>query len=503
MPAPFRIHKKNEDSILSLRSRLYLSLGGILLLVSAGIGIMGWYTRTLERLVTEDIPMGIAAFQSAEALETALIHQKGFVTYYMLDRDPEWLRRLGEYRQIFREKLVDAEKCVQNPAQKQLLNDIRDNYARYIEMIDQVIAHYVQERLEEGRARHPEIRVLFFRIMQHCEDFKSLQAQALSRLQEHVSRETQQVRNVTLLILLITAALILVLGVEISRQILRPLRRLALETGVSAIRGGNEVTAISRGVEGLLRNAGEATRELHRSRENLEQAERMVVVARLAAGMAHSIRNPLTSVKMRLFSLSRSLRLDADQKEDFEVISGEIRHIDTVVQNFLEFSRPPKLKIQSISPSDVVDRTLTLLSHRLASYEVLAKLNRTSPLPFISGDPEQLKEVLVNLMENSCQALDGKPGHIEITESLDLSDPKAPKAAIRLCDSGPGIPEDMLSRIFEPFVTTKEDGTGLGLSIAFRIIENHGGTLTVTSEPEKGACFDIRLPLIAQEEGEA
>lgn len=503
MPSPLQTLTRKENGILSLRSRLYLSLGGILLLVSAGIGIMAWYTRTLETLVVEEIPRGIRAFQSAEALETALIHQKGFVTYYMTDRDPEWLRKLGEYRQIFRERLEEAEKQTHNPAQKQLLEAIRSSYTRYIQMKDQVIGHYVHDRLEEGRSLHPEIRALFFHIMKNCEDFKTLHTQALSSLQEEVGQKTRQVRNLTLLILLVTTALIFTLGLEISRQILKPLRRLALETGAIATRGGNEVTAVSKGVEGLIRNAGEATKELQRSRENLEQAERMVVVARLAAGMAHSIRNPLTSVKMRLFSLSRSLDLDADQKEDFEVISGEIKHIDTIVQNFLEFSRPPKLTIQSISPSDVVDRTLTLLSHRLASYEVSVALNRKAPLPRISGDPEQLKEVLVNLMENSCQALEGKPGRIELSESLDLSDTRPPMVCIRLEDSGPGIPENLLPRIFDPFVTTKEDGTGLGLSIAYRIIENHGGTLTVTSEPGKGACFEIRLPPISQEQGEA
>ena len=111
--------------------------------------------------------------------------------------------------------------------------------------------------------------------------------------------------------------------------------------------------------------------ELAKSREHLLQAEKMAMVGKLAAGMAHSIRNPFTSVKMRLFSMGRTLQMTLAQKEDFEVISEEIRHIDTIVQNFLEFSRPPKLVMQSISPSTVVDNTLQLLAHRLKSYEVI------------------------------------------------------------------------------------------------------------------------------------
>ncbi|TWI74144.1 phospho-acceptor domain-containing protein [Desulfobotulus alkaliphilus] len=491
----------DKDGILSLRSRLYLSLGGILLLMSAGTGIMAWYTRTLENLVNEDIPRSIAAFQSAEALETAMINQKGFVTYYMQDRDPEWLRRLGEYRRIFREKLEDAKSRARTPAQKDLIREIDKNYQRYILMKDGVIDHYVSGRFQEGQEQHPEIRMLFFRIIQLCEDFKTLQAHALSDLQENVRKETRQVRNLTLFILLITSALVFVLGMEISRQILRPLRKLAQATGAMNFQKGNEVNAVSRGVQGLIRDAGEASRRLERSRENLEQAERMVMVARLAAGMAHSIRNPLTSVKMRLFSLSRSLKLDEDQREDFDVISSEINHIDTIVQHFLEFSRPPKLKIQSICPSDVVDQALTLLKHRLASYDVTVTLNRKEELPQIAGDPEQLKEVLVNLIENSCQAMEGRPGHMEISEGLENQE--KPMARIRIHDSGPGIPADLLPRIFDPFVTTKEDGTGLGLSIANRIIENHGGSIEVRSVPGNGTTFDILLPCTDRKKGEA
>ena len=148
----------------------------------------------------------------------------------------------------------------------------------------------------------------------------------------------------------------------------------------------------------------------------------MALVGKLAAGMAHSIRNPLTSVKMRLFSLDRTLDLSVTQKEDFDVISEEIRHTDTIVQNFLEFSRPPKLKIQKISPSDVVDMTLRMLKHRLESYDVEIKLDRKHPLPEIQADPEQLKEVLVNLVVNAYEAME-RSGTIEIQEAEIETEP--------------------------------------------------------------------------------
>ena len=224
------------------------------------------------------------------------------------------------------------------------------------------------------------------------------------------------------------------------------------------------------------------------------QSEKMALVGKLAAGMAHSIRNPFTSVKMRLFSLSRSLDLSKTQKDDFEVISEEIRHVDTIVQNFLEFSRPPKLKMQQISPSLVVDMVIQLLKHRLKSYDVKIKVVRKQMLPKIEADPEQLKEVLVNLVVNACESMK-KGGVIVIRENEASSKPFDRMAVIRLSDNGPGIPHSILGKVLQPFFTTKEEGSGLGLSIAARIIEEHRGTLDITSKEGEGATFIISLPL--------
>jgi signal transduction histidine kinase len=223
------------------------------------------------------------------------------------------------------------------------------------------------------------------------------------------------------------------------------------------------------------------------------------LVGKLAAGMAHSVRNPFTSVKMRLFSLNRSLQLSDSQKEDFDVISEEIRHIDTIVQNFLEFSRPPKLKMQRISPSIVVDQAVQLLKHRLKSYDVTVTVERARNLAEIDADPEQLKEVLVNLIVNACEAME-KGGSIIIgeQESTDASNKRM--AVIRVSDNGPGIPESIRHKVLQPFFTTKDDGTGLGLSIAVRIIEEHHGQMLIESDPG-GTTFIISLPVKEPNDG--
>jgi signal transduction histidine kinase len=153
--------------------------------------------------------------------------------------------------------------------------------------------------------------------------------------------------------------------------------------------------------------------------------------------------------------------------------------------------------MQSISPSAIVDQVLQLLEHRLNAYEVKTELERRRPLPEVFADPEQIKEVLVNIIVNACEAM-GRGGRIQVQEIVDPSAGKPETVRIRIADSGPGIPPDQLDQVFQPFHTTKEEGTGLGLSIAARIVAEHGGKLEASSREGKGATFTLSLPVRAQ-----
>ncbi len=299
------------------------------------------------------------------------------------------------------------------------------------------------------------------------------------------------------------AVLGLLLGWVLLRQVLGPIRSLALGAALGSeevelkgqgLGSGDEVRAVGELVHGLLRDVDQTQTLLEQSRQHLMQAEKLALVGKLAAGVAHSVRNPLTSVKMRLFSLERSLDLAPSQRDDFEVISEEIRHLDTIVRNFLEFSRPPRPKFQQASPSDVVDMTLNLLKHRLETYGVDVRLVRERPLPEVDVDPEQLKEALVNLILNACDAM-GENGRIEITEQTGFMDPLGRVAILQLSDSGPGIPPEIQDKVFQPFFSTKEEGTGLGLAIAKRILEEHGGYIHLKPSDKQGATFVLVLPV--------
>ena len=481
---------------ITLRIRICLLLAALISVTLMGGMISIWYSYRMEVLLNQVINKDIAAFQSAEAIEIALVNQKGFLSYYFLDGDPEWLRRLGEVRQVFKERMQKAHSIAETNEQKEALGRIESEYIQYITIKDNVISYYKTGNRAKGAELHKSVRNSFFKILELCEEYKNLYTAGIMEMRENSSNEAQRLR----IIVVIAMAAVLVLGFLLVffliHHILTPLHRLtvAADRKAASKRPGDEVYSLSVSVRGLIEDAEQAQTELEKSRESLLQAEKMVSVGKLAAGMAHSIRNPLTSVKMRLFSLNRTLGLSNTQKDDFHVISEEINHVDTIVQNFLEFSRAPKLKIQNVHPSELVDMVLQLLRHRLESYDVKTSVVRSGNLPEIQGDPEQLKEVLVNLMENACEAMEGG-GQIIIEEEQAVQEPFGRVVLIRLKDNGSGIQKSLQPKIMEPFFTTKEEGTGLGLSIASRIVEEHGGKMDFVSSKGEGTTFIIVLPI--------
>ncbi|MBA3011680.1 MAG: histidine kinase [Desulfobacula sp.] len=481
---------------MSLRNRVYLVNAILLCITLIGAVLMVWYTYKIEKIFKDIINKNLVIFQSAEALGTALVNQKGFLSYYLLDSNPDWLDELSKYRLQFDDHLKVLNSLVDEPWEKKAIVQIEKEYRFYIASKDKVIGMYKAGDRENGFALHKKIRNIFVEIYEMCDHFKSVHKNMMKEAIEISQREANQLRYIALMAIVSVILLSLLVNYIFARHILGPIRELAVQA--DRLGGGgkasNEVAALKQSVLGLIEDSEQTHLELKRSQESLMQSEKMALVGKLAAGTSHSIRNPLTSVKMRLFSLNRSCTFSKSQQEDFNVISGEILQINKIVENFLEFARPPKLIIKRMSPSVVVDSAIYLLEQRLKSYHVTTKIIRKEMLSETMVDPEQLKEVIVNIIINACEAM-GRGGAITIREEEAYVEPLRKVDVIRISDDGEGIPGDVKDRIFDPFFTTKKEGTGLGLSIAFNIISEHGGWLDVTSEEGQGASFVITLPI--------
>jgi len=481
---------------LSLQVRIMLVLAALILTTLAGGLVTMWHTQATDALFTALVDENFASFQTAGELETNLLRQKGFLTYFYLDGRPEWLEELKWYHLTFSQVLEKARASAYTEAMKAILQEIESQYQSYCEEREKVIGLYKQGDREGGASQHQNLRRRFAEIYQLCERYKLMNEYAIMRGKSESQTQARLLHRIALAAMVGVMGLGTLLAYMLIRQILRPIRQLTLQTG--SVEGNillpDEISALSQRVQTLMANVDQAQSELTRSQEYLIQSEKLALVGKLAAGVAHSIRNPLTSVKMRLFSLSRSLNLDASQAEDFQVIADEIRHIDTIVRHFLEFSRPPKLKMQKVSLSEVVDAAVTLLRQRLEAYGVSILLERRQPLPETWADPEQLKEVLVNLLLNACEAMVGG-GRITISEGKGQLPQIGPVAFVKVSDTGPGIPAGLQDKIFQPFFSTKEEGTGLGLSLAARIMKEHGGWLDLLAREGQGATFLLTLPI--------
>jgi len=226
-----------------------------------------------------------------------------------------------------------------------------------------------------------------------------------------------------------------------------------------------------------------------RERFHLE-SEKLAAVGRLAAGVAHEINNPLTTVLTFSHLLREKEGLDDQGKEDLDLVIQETSRASEIVRGLLDFARErPALK-EPLNLNDVVGRTIPLLGSQKAFQRIAVREALQKDLPAVEGDMNRLQQVLLNLSLNAGEAMqDG--GTLTISTSAQGS-----RVLLKVRDTGCGIKEEHLDRIFEPFFSTKPvgKGTGLGLSVSYGIIQRHGGTLDVESEIGKGATFTIILP---------
>ena len=234
-----------------------------------------------------------------------------------------------------------------------------------------------------------------------------------------------------------------------------------------------------------------------RLQDQLIQSEKMSAIGQLIAGVAHDLNNPLASVVGFSDFLAEAGEIPSSLREPLQVIRQEAERAATIVKNLLSFARRQEGERTRLPVRTLLDSTLALLRNQLMAHKVEATLEVEPGLPDIEVSPNQIKQVFVNIINNACQAIatDAPSGRIWITAKR-VHD----SVAVSVKDSGPGMPEEIASRVFEPFFTTKPEGTGtgLGLSISQGIVKEHGGRITLETPSGGGATFTVELPLPAE-----
>ena len=336
--------------------------------------------------------------------------------------------------------------------------------------------------------------------------------------------DADRLKHYLFLVALLSAGGALALAWLLARYVVNPIRKLSV-AATHLARG--EFERVEVGTEradeiGLLYAAfGEMARQLQHRQAMLEQrvvlreaeleetgarlketqqaaarSQQLASLGRLAAGVAHEIRTPLTSLKLFLESVETEIAISPDYEEDFQVAMSQVKRMEATISRFLDFARPQEPVFMSLNVGDLIEEALLVVGPKARQQETVIHKRISSPLPEIKGDRRQLGEALLNLLVNGLEAVSGQ-GELSITANLDsipTRDGQRRCVRIEVRDTGPGIEVKHQTRLFDPFFTTKATGAGLGLAIVMSTIQRHGGEVAVQSSPGEGTTFSVFLP---------
>ena len=469
-------------------------------------------TWTIANLMQTTINESLPSVQVTQSLQLALCEPRGLVASYILDGgNSMWLPELQDRQRRFAEGLAQAKVMAYTPEEKESLKRLDSAYRAYGVKRSEVLVLYHNGQTDKAKAvLFSELNERYMQAHDACDDFAEATARHVAASLIESKDRVALVSTFVGICVSTTIGLGAALFYLFFRSVLLPLRQMAAAAqvftgGDSAVANGdakNELRVVGDHLRFLMSNVTVARSDLERSRSELTHAEeRLASVGKLAACVAHEIRNPLCAITLAVDSVSELVEATPEAQDNFEIVTEELARLDNIIKHFLEFSRPPRLHIQRQDVAAVIDKVVSLV--RLPMEEKAIRLVREQKvdLPRVLADAEQLRHVLINILKNATEATPNG-GEVRIT-TCEETDPHGGAAVvIRIQDNGPGIPVDVRDRIFEPFFTTKQTGTGLGLCIAARVMAQHGGQLALEASADQGTVFAIRIPAARPEVGE-
>jgi signal transduction histidine kinase len=268
---------------------------------------------------------------------------------------------------------------------------------------------------------------------------------------------------------------------------------------------GQELEELPTLAHGLATQVAAVVERLQQSQQEVLRSEQLAAVGQLAAGVAHELRNPLQSMQLLIQSAAAEGETGCLQGRDLAVLQEALDRVKRSVQAFLDFARPPALEKHPVDLGEIVRQTAELVTGRARRQGVHVHCDLPCEPVTVESDPNQMRQLVLNLLLNALDALPAG-GRISVRFGNSSREPnsaasvpdeegKSGWVALEVADDGSGLPAELGSRIFDPFVTTKETGVGLGLAICQRIAEAHGGELRAADRSPQGAVFTVRLPV--------
>ncbi len=468
------------------------------LLLFGTCAVSAWYVYRLQKNLADILAQNVTSQRKVQELEIRIRQLRFHSFLYLLDPSPQRQERIDKDHQNFEAALTEARTVARSAEELDLLQQIDQAYRKYHQEMEQlpklVLPKESGKDLADLADNHP-----LKNIVDPSEELLKLNKNMMEESAEESQRVAKQAQMTLILLGLLGPAGGLIAGYGIARGLSRSIYQLSVrvrdmahtldqDVASVSIEAGGDLQSVDRQLQHVVRRVEEVTERQQRHQREMLRAEQLAAVGQLAAGVAHEVRNPLTSVKMLVEVALRSENRKPLSLEDLRVIHGEIVRLEQTVQGLLDFARLPAPQRAACDLRDVVAQAVELVQVRARQQRVEIELN-TPKTPMIAEvDAGQLRTVLVNLFLN---ALDAMPagGRLLVTLAADRE-----QVRVEVADSGSGIAPEMAARLFTPFATTKATGTGLGLSISRRIVEEHGGKLTAANRSAGGACFTLTLP---------
>jgi signal transduction histidine kinase len=483
---------------MKLAQKFGLLVTGVIGLALLTSLVAVWSSRQLGKELQATLEQNLPSIQAAAELEISLLEQRGLVKAFILDNgNRSWLAELREPKQNFVYWLNQARTNANSDRERRILDRLEQEFGEYDGKREHVIASY--DAGEIDRAKELLLRDVaneFLECFNMCEEFIEANKQFIERRAAESRKQMRWVTGIGAVCVICATCLGGAIFWLLVARVLLPLRRMsahAREFTGQSVGAGDELAAIGVHLRTLMSDVSDTRSSLEQSRHRLVNAERLAVVGKLAASVAHEIRNPLTAIKMWLFSLHRDLNGDPQTDRKFTLIAEEISRLENIVRNLLDFARPPRLKLTPEPLVRLIAGTLEFLGPRLNQKQIALVWQPPPDLPPALADPEQFRQVLLNLLVNAQEATP-VGGCIRVSTGMESDARGSAMIVVRISDTGPGIADEVRTRIFEPFYSTKDDGTGLGLCIAARIMADHGGRLLLESSNESGTTFAVWVP---------
>lgn len=301
----------------------------------------------------------------------------------------------------------------------------------------------------------------------------------------------------------ITAALAVSLSLFLTNFVTNPIQDLIItmeraERGLEArveVKSSDDIGRLGEAFNSLLSKLERARRRVERYHyEQMKRADRLASIGEMAAGIAHEIKNPLAGIAGVIQVFKKDISEDNPRRAVLDEVLTQVERMDKAVRNLLSFARPPEPKMTLVDINEMIGTLLDFLTPQFAKNNIVIERKLAIGLPWLTLDPDLARQALINIALNAIPSMADGGKFIVETRSRKPTAEQQGSVEIILTDSGKGISPEDLTRIFNPFYTTRQQGTGLGLSITQRIVEQHNGEISVTSGPGKGAAFLISLP---------